>query len=401
LRNFLTGKKIKIMRLISGHYVFTGRELIKNGVVKIDNSGKIISLGSLGDSIEERERTEFFNGIITPGFINAHCHIELSHMKGVIPKHSGMTAFCKSVISYRNTDINEQLAAMYEADKLMENEGIVVVGDISNNDLSAQMKKDSRLVYHTFVETLNLNPSLAEDHIIKARKVKQTFEKEGLRVSITPHAPYSLSEKLFELSVMEGNSSGILSIHNEESFDEMELFAKKHGKMRDFFGKEMDAFLSKYDNPLHRTLKYVVPNTKMLLIHNTHTNEQDFQQTIKQNQKTTWVLCPASNLYIENNLPDVNMFTKLSARVAIGTDSLSSNTNLSILQELKILDSTFPEIGLQTLLRWATLNGAEALNFDSELGSFDIGKRPGALLLSDIDFKNMRLTENTQSKRLI
>jgi cytosine/adenosine deaminase-related metal-dependent hydrolase len=389
------------MRLISGHYVFTGRDLIKNGVVEIDGSGKVISIGSLGDSVVEKEGTEFFNGIITPGFINAHCHIELSHLKGVIPQHSGMTAFCKSVISYRNTGVDEQLAAMYGADKLMENEGIVAVGDISNSDLSARMKKNSRLVYHTFVETFNLNPGLADEYVARARNIKQNFVKEGLRVSITPHAPYSLSEKLFELSVTEGNCSGILSIHNEESSDEMELFANKQGIMRDFFGNEMDNFLPGYDNPLHRVLKYIAPDTNMLLIHNTHTNKQDFQQTLMRNRKTTWVLCPASNLYIENNLPDVNMFAELGAHVAVGTDSLSSNTNLSILQELKILDSTFPETGLQTLLRWATLNGAEALNLDSELGSFDTGKRPGMLLLSDIDFKNMRLTAKTQSKRLV
>jgi cytosine/adenosine deaminase-related metal-dependent hydrolase len=389
------------MRLISGHYVFTGREFIKNGIVEIDSSGKIVSISSLGDSIVEKERTEFFNGIITPAFVNAHCHIELSHMKGVIPQHSGMTAFCKSVISYRNSDVNEQISAMYEADRLMENEGIIAVGDISNNELSVQMKKDSRLIYHTFVETLNLNPCLADENIDKAKKVKQTFEKAGLKVSITPHAPYSLSEKLFELSVTEGNNSGILSIHNEESTDEMELFAKKQGKMRDFFGKDMDAFLSEYDNPLHRILKYIAPETNLLLIHNTYTNEQDFRQALDRNRKASWVLCPASNLYINNSLPDVNMFSKINARVAVGTDSLSSNTNLSILQELKILDSTFPATGLQNLLRWATLNGAEALNLDSELGSFDAGKRPGALLLSDMDLEDMRLTENSKVKRLV
>jgi cytosine/adenosine deaminase-related metal-dependent hydrolase len=386
------------MRRISGHYVFTGRELIKNGIVEIDNSGRIMSVGSLGDSIVEKENTEFFNGIIIPGFINAHCHIELSHMKGVIPQHSGMTEFCKSIISCRDI-VNNQLSAMYEADKLMENEGIVAVGDISNNDSSMQMKKDSSLIYHTFVETLNLNPRLAEKTVAKARDVKRTFEKAGLRVSITPHAPYSLSEKLFEQSVAEGNNSGILSIHNEESADEMELFAKKQGKMRDFFGTEMDDFLPEYDNPLSRILKYIDRNANLLLIHNTHTNEQDIKLASERNKKTTWVLCPASNLYIENNLPDVPLFLKHNAHVAIGTDSLSSNTNLSILQELKILDSTFPAIGLQNLLRWATLNGAEALNLDANLGSFDKGKCPGIFLLSDIDFKQMRLTENTKVKK--
>jgi cytosine/adenosine deaminase-related metal-dependent hydrolase len=389
------------MRLISGHYVFTGREFIKNGVVEFDNAGTVLSVGSLGDTIVEKERTEFFNGIIMPGFINAHCHSELSHMKGVIPQHSGMTAFCKSVISYRNSDVNGQITAMYEADKLMENEGIVAVGDISNNDLSLRVKKDSRLIYHTFVETLNLNPELADENIAKARTIKQNFENAGLRVSITPHAPYSLSERLFEMSVAEGNNSGILSIHNEESFDEMELFAKKQGKMRDFFGQEMDAFLHRYDNPLHRIQKYIAPETNLLLIHNTNTNEQDFRQALNQNRKTSWILCPASNLYIENNLPDVNLFAQLNAHVAIGTDSLSSNTTLSMMQELKILDSAFPETGLQNLLRWATLNGAEALNLDADLGCFDTGKRPGALVLSDIDFKNMRLTVNSKVKLLI
>ncbi|MDR1887642.1 MAG: amidohydrolase family protein [Prevotellaceae bacterium] len=389
------------MRLISGHYVFTGREFIRNGVVETDNAGNIAGVGTLGDSIVEKERTEFFNGIIIPGFVNAHCHVELSHMRGAIPQHSGMTEFCKSVISYRHSDVNEQIAAMYEADKLMENEGIVAVGDISNNDLSLRMKRDSRLIYHTFVETLNLNPDAAGEVIAEARNIRHSFEKAGLRVSVTPHASYSLSEKLFELSVAEGNSSGILSIHNEESTDEMELFATKRGKMRDFFGRETDLFLHEYDNPLLRILKYTAPETRTLLIHNTHTDRQDLERASAHCGKITWVLCPASNLYINSELPDADLFAEHNAHVAVGTDSFASNTHLSILRELKILDSAFPKTGLQNLLRQATLNGAEALGLDSELGSFDAGKRPGVLLLSDIDFKTMRLTENSKVKRLV
>jgi cytosine/adenosine deaminase-related metal-dependent hydrolase len=381
------------MRSISAHYIFTGRELVKNGTVEFDDAGKVLRF-FVDDRIVERERTEFFNGIITPGFINAHCHVELSHMKSVIPQHSGMTEFCKSVIAYRNSDIEEQLAAMYEADRTMEREGIVAVGDISNNDLSRRMKKDSRLHYHTFVETLNLNPRFAEAHIAEARRVKRIFAAEGLSVSITPHAPYSLSENLFAMSVAEGNDSGILSIHNEESVDEMELFATKRGRMNDLFGTEAYSFLAEYDNPLHRVLKYISPTTNLLLVHNTHTDERDFRQACVRNAKTTWVLCPSSNKYIENRLPDAEMFARLGAHVAIGTDSLSSNTHLSILHELKILDSAFPTIGLPTLLRWATLNGAEALRLDSTLGSFDVGKSPGAVLLSNIDLQNIKLTNS-------
>ncbi|MDR1338495.1 MAG: amidohydrolase family protein [Prevotellaceae bacterium] len=389
------------MRLISGHYIFTGREFIRNGIVETDSAGRIASLGSLGDSIVERESVEFFNGIIIPGFVNAHCHIELSHMKGVIPEKSGMSAFCKSIMSYRNSDADRQLSAMYEADKLMENEGIVAVGDISNRYLSIRMKKDSRLIYHTFVETFNLDPRLAGEVISMSKDIRRSFEKEGLRASISPHAPYSLSEKLFEMSVSEGNRDGIVSIHNEESIDEMELFADKKGKMRDLFGKNTDLFIHEYDRPIQRILKYIAPETSMMLVHNTHTNEQGIELALKRNKKTTWVLCPASNLYIENCLPDVSLFSKHKLHIALGTDGFSSNTKLSILNELKILDSAFPETGLQNLLRWATLNGAEALNLNEELGSFDTGKRPGILLLTDIDFKNMKLTENSRVKRLM
>ncbi|MDR2126579.1 MAG: amidohydrolase family protein [Prevotellaceae bacterium] len=386
------------MRKISANYIFPiHTQPIKNGVLTIDEVGKIVELSAFGDTGKD---VEFYDGIICPGFVNAHCHIELSHMKGVIPQHSGMTAFCKSVISYRHSDISEQMSAMYAADKLMENEGIVAVGDISNNDLSAQMKSDSRLIYHTFVETLNLNPCFAEENIAKARNIKQTFANKGLRVSITPHAPYSLSERLFELSVAEGNNSGIISIHNEESFDEMDVFAKKQGKMRDFFGTDMDAFLSEYDNPLRRILKYIDSDTSLLLIHNTHTNERDFQQVLTRNRKPTWVLCPSSNLYIENHLPPIEMLRRKNAKIATGTDSLASNTNLSIIKELITVSDNFENIELNELLTWATVNGAEALGIEKQFGTFEKGKTPGIVLIDNINTKKMMLTSKSTSRIL-
>lgn len=387
------------MRRIAAQYLFTGREFIRNGYVEIDRSGRVAGLGSLGDMPVEIAGTEFFNGILTPAFVNAHCHVELSHVKDMIPRHSGMTDFCRTIMSLKHCR-ERQLEAMYEADREMFDEGIIAVGDISNGDASLQMKKDSRLTYHTFIETLDLDPCLAEEKIVRARHIKRSFEQAGLRASIVPHAPYSLSDELFETSVAEGNSSRILSIHNQESREEIELFVTKQGRMRDFFGQHLDAFIHRYDNPLLRIMQYVDPDTNLMLVHNTRTREADVALAVAGNRRTTWVICPASNLYIEDCLPDVNMLCRCNARIATGTDSLSSNSRLSILQELKILDSAFPEAGLVNILRWATLNGAEALMLDAEIGSFDTGKRPGVLLISDVDFENMHLTDNCKVKRL-
>ncbi|MDR2424059.1 MAG: amidohydrolase family protein [Prevotellaceae bacterium] len=386
-------------RLIAGNYLFTGQEFIKNGLVEIDDEGVVLALDSLGNPPAEKAGVEFYNGIICPGFVNAHCHLELSHMESKLPQKQGMSAFCKSIMQLRNHDVDKQQEAMSLADKLMDIEGIVAVADIANTEASIRIKKKSRLKYHTFVETFGLKPDLADDIFAKASLLKVAFEANGLRATITPHAPYSLSENLFRLTVDAGNSEGIVSIHNKESRDEVELFSKKQGAMRNLFGSEVDLFLNSNHNPMQRIINHIAPDARLLLVHNTFVNSDDLEQI--DAQKTTLILCPASNLYIENRLPDIDLFDKYNMPIALGTDSLSSNTSLSILKEMKIIEAHFPNIGLQKLLRWATLNGARALQMDGDIGSFDLDKRPGITLLSNIDFKNMKLTDNAVSRKIV
>ena len=386
-------------RLISGNYLFTGTEFIKNGLVEIAPDGKVLALDSLGDMPKERARVEFYNGIVCPGLVNAHCHLELSHMEGKVPQKLGMSAFCQNIMQFRNEDIDKQLPAMAAADKLMDNEGIVAVGDIANTAASIETKKVSRLKYHTFVEIFGLKPDRADSIFAQAASLQTAFENSGLRATISPHAPYSLSDNLFRLAAGAGNSAGIISIHNKESRDEVELFATKQGAMRNLFGSDVDLFLHNCHNPVQRILNHIAPKTSLLLVHNTFLTSADLEQI--DARQTTLVLCPASNLYIENCLPEVELFDRYNLQIAVGTDSLSSNTSLSILNELKIISAHYPSIGLQKLLRWATLNGARALQMDGEFGSFELGKRPGIALISNIDFKNMRLTDRSISRKIV
>jgi cytosine/adenosine deaminase-related metal-dependent hydrolase len=386
------------MHRFGGQYLFTGSKFIKNGFVETDDSGTVLDVGSLGDAIRERAQTEFFNGIIAPGFVNAHCHLELSYLRGLIPENSGMTGFLKNVMSMKERQPPREtlLSAIADADAEMEREGIVAVGDISNTADSLETKRRSRLKYCTFVETLGLNPATADAAFQQAQTVCRRFVEAGLTASISPHAPYSMSEPLFARSF----EADAISIHNQESDDENELFARKCGKMHDLFGEMTDLFLARYNTPLQRTLKYVAPETRLMLVHNVCSTCNDLNEVAKRNRQTTWTLCPGSNLYIGNGLPDADIFAASNVSVALGTDSLSSNTGLSILNELKILSRYFPSLSLGILLRWATLNGAGSLGFHDELGSFDIGKRPGVLLLTDVDMRNLRLKDTTEVERL-
>ena len=382
----------------AAQYVFTGHRFIRNGFVETDSAGRITDTGTLGESPVETAGTEFHNGIILPGFVNAHCHLELSGLRGTIPQGVGMTEFCRRMKSRQPQRGDEDTEAMFEADASMEREGIVAVGDIANGEASIRVKRESRLRYHSFVETLGLSPDVADFNMAKAKEAERKFLSAGLSASITPHAPYSLSEQLFRLSMKAGNAAGIISIHNKESVAEIELFVSKRGAMHTLFGNLTDAFTFRYDNPLHRILRYLAPGVRLLSVHNCCLSESDLLSTDRAN--TTFVLCPGSNIYIGNHIPDLAMFIEHGASIAVGTDSAASNTELSILNELKILSSRNPHVELRQLLAAATLSGAEALKIESEFGSLERGKRPGILLLSNIDFKNMRLTENSIVRKI-
>ena len=389
------------MRRIAAQMLFTGADFIRNGLLTLDASGSVLEVSSLGDTIVEQRSTEFYNGILCPGFINAHCHLELSHMLGILPSGGGMTAFCRGMIESRNAISEaEQLTFMREADRQMSAEGIRSVGDVSNSAMSFELKRRSGIQYHTFVECFGLDASLSKEIVQRASAVNKSAEKLGISSSITPHSAYSMSEALFSASIKRGIKSGIISIHNQESADETQLFKFKSGKMTDLFGSAVDEFLFRYDSPLHRIFSYVDDKTRLLLIHNVYTTPADYQYACSRNGNIAWILCPSSNIYIENRLPDVNLFVNNDAHVAIGTDSLASNDRLSMMHELKLLDTHFPKIGLRRLLRWATSNGAAALNIEDKFGSFTPGTAPGVILISGIDFANMRLTNDSKARRI-
>ena len=114
-----------------------------------------------------------------------------------------------------------------------------------------------------------------------------------------------------------------------------------------------------------------------------------------------WSLCPLSNLFIHKTLPPVELFRRIGANITIGTDSLASNTQLSIIEELKCIQSYFPQIPLYETLEWGTYNGAKFLQKESHLGSFEVGKAPGVVMIDNIDFRKMKLTKESKSLRLI
>lgn len=406
---WLTSKST--MRYISADYIFPiASEPIKNGVIAVDDNGAISKVErSISEVKNKRSEIEFYKGIICPGFVNTHCHLELSHLRSQVSESKGMTGFIKELLSKRFSFSEEEIQqAIADAETEMIKNGIVAVGDISNNNSTFKQKAKGNLLYHTFIEVFDLDPDKAEEVFENAKKLENELQqilntKSLILNSITPHAPYTVSEKLLKLINNHAvKNKSIISIHNQESEGENELFISGTGIMADTFkamGINTDLWKTGI-NSLQSTLPLLPKELKTLFVHNTYTSLEDIQFVNQQSSIVNqfWCTCPNANLYIENKLPNYQYFINEGARVTIGTDSLASNWSLAVLDELKTITKHFPQIPLQTLLLWATKNGADFLGFD-QLGTIEKGKKPGLNLLKNTD--GLKITDATKVINLL
>jgi cytosine/adenosine deaminase-related metal-dependent hydrolase len=372
---------------------------IDNGILAVDEHGSISAIYTAQQAAESNiVPAQTYIGVLVPGFINTHCHLELSHLKGKIKEHTGLLDFVGQVIQTRAIDEQTALSAMEAADAEMLNNGIVAVGDISNLAISRAVKLNSRIRYHTFIEAMGFNPEKAPEIMQHAIALKNEFSP--LRASVAPHAPYSVSDLLLQLigrNAVEERSP--LTIHNQETAAENEFFQSKSGgflRLYEFLKLDLSFYRPAGTTSLQATLPKL-PRVKLLLVHNTNSSLEDVTFAHNQHPVLYWCLCPNANLYIENTLPDVTMLINAGVKITLGTDSLASNHQLNILKEMQILQES-KAVPFETLLQWATLNGATFLEIDKQFGSFTPGKAPGILWIKDLN--EGMITDQTTVTRL-
>ena len=225
---------MKPFRKLSANFIFDGESrVIRNGILTLDDAGRVVSLRQPGEGSREEAGVEFYNGILTPGFVNAHCHLELSHMKGRIEPGTGLPHFIAQVIANRKAPHGNIEFAMKSADNAMRKEGIVAVGDISNTDHSFAVKAGSAIRYHSFIELFGLGEGIANSLFTEGTHLAEKAGKEyGLSASLTPHSSYAVSETLFrKIAGSHANMRLPLSVHNQESKEENRFIRSARGKL--------------------------------------------------------------------------------------------------------------------------------------------------------------------------
>lgn len=397
------------MRKVTADYIYPiFTQPLQNQVIICDDHGKILAIESA--SQHDPASVEHHQGVLIPGFINTHCHLELSHMIGKVDTGTKLIPFITNVVQFRDASEAEIMDAIARADQEMYEGGIVAVGDISNKLDTAAQKEKSSIRYYTFVEMFDFLQDAGADQCVADSMPVYDGQAQGNgnARSAVPHAPYSVSQKLFQNINALNQGQGTVSIHNQETPPENELFLSKSGEFLNFYGGfniPLDAFEATGQTAIHYALAHMDPRCRHLFVHNTLTTPADIAAAHAWGQNGIyWATCANANLYIENRLPNYQYFLDADAKMTVGTDSLTSNWQLSILNELQTISKYQSYVPFATLLRWATLNGAEALQFDDELGSIEVGKQPGLNLLTGLQGNhpdNFRLTTNTQVTRLL
>jgi len=377
-----------------------------NSVLAIEDDGTV-------EGIFEKSKLEgsfyeirYFRGILCPGFINTHCHLELSWAKGLISEGKGLDDFVRQLEEFRKSVSKNNINKAIETAALqMQQSGIIATVDIANDEHTIEYKSKNQHYFQTLVEVFGSNPTFAGLIFEKALSLKKQFEAETQhgRTSIVPHATYSLSEELFRKVVTVGNNI-LLSLHHQENEDENLFFLNGSGPIaerRATFNPGLSKYSGTGNRPMESISDYFNPDQKLLLVHNTVTTEQDIEFILNYFNHVFWCLCPNANLYIEHKLPDVRLLRSRGCIITLGTDSLASNQQLSILEEIKTIQKHFPEIPFTELVYWGTMNGAEFIGEENLLGSFEKGKKPGVVLIENVDIESLMLKPESTSRLII
>ncbi len=369
------------MKRFTAQYVYTlAGDPLQKAFVEVEEDGTILRVGQCPADEEVDE------GIICPGFVNAHCHVELSYMKGLFRKGTGMAGFIDQINELRDTSSYEdKVEALKAAMDYMWDQGVVAMADISNCADSFRVKASHPMYTRTFLEVFGAVPADYLKVMDQVRSLQGLAHAFGLDAAPTPHACYTMSPELISASSAAGLKDGFLSFHSEESEEEEEMMMYGRGPMWD---NRVAGGIPTPPVTGTSSLEYFLQRLRaaglkepvqghVLLVHECCLTAQGAAAAKKALAHPFLAVCPLSNLFIHKTLPPIPVMRESGIPICVGTDSLSSNDSLDMMAELRCLQQAFPEVSLQELLTWACLNGARFLGKEDVLGSIEPGKKPG------------------------
>jgi cytosine/adenosine deaminase-related metal-dependent hydrolase len=258
------------MRFLTADYLFPlYKSPIKKGVLQISDKGEVITLFENRNQAPQ-DQLEVFDGIICPGFVNAHCHLELSHLLGMAEKGKGFLNFAATVQERNSFTKDEIQIAIENAEQQMLTNGIVGVGDICNNADTLFQKQKGNLQYYNFIEAFGVHENEIEAILSASIDLRDLFRGANMKATVVPHAPYSVPPRLMQKIIAAiDEKDELITIHMQETLAENELFKSKKGAFHNWLSSiNASPKIWEKRNNSHDALKGLDKH-KMILVHNT------------------------------------------------------------------------------------------------------------------------------------
>jgi len=352
---------------------------IRDGHVTITRDGRIAAVG------EGRppHATLLPDHVLLPALVNAHTHIELSYLHGQVAPSTSFNEWVMALMARRREFPDPADPTIVDAAKRAVTDahatGTGLVGDVNNTLATIDALTDARMPAHVFHELIGFNPRDAAARIARARAaVGATRAANDVRISLAPHAPYSVSRALFAAirEYVDQDPYPMTSVHLGESPAEVELLRTGTGPARTML-ERLGVWTDEWKPPGVSPVSYLADmgfiDSRTLIVHGVQFDSDDLARLCGIG--CTLVSCPRSNVHVGVGSPPLEAFYECGVQVAIGTDSLASCPDLNVFAELATMRALAPDVPAARLLESATLTGARALGFEQELGSIEPGKR--------------------------
>ena len=317
---------------------------------------------------------------IMPALVNAHMHLELSYLRGKVAPTEKFLDWIRTIMATRRQFPNASdpriLDAAREAIAEARASGTGLVGDISNTLVTAPLLREASMPAHVFYELLRFNATDPEAMVREARAKADEFA--DIRISLAPHAPYSVSPGLFAAirADLDAHPGQVTSVHLGESPEEIEFIKKGTGPWRVLL-EELGVWSDEWKAPGASPVRYLDDlgflDRRVLAVHGVQFDGDDLDYL--RSRDITVVSCPRSNQHVGVGAPPLEAFYAMNVNVAFGTDSLASAPDLNLFSELAEARRLASRVPARALLESATRQGAAALAFDSDYGTIERGKR--------------------------
>jgi cytosine/adenosine deaminase-related metal-dependent hydrolase len=346
---------------------------IENGAVVVEGD-RIVDVGTFAE-IKARNSNEVVDlgeQTLLPGLINAHCHLDYSCLRRMIPPQESFTDWIRAINAAKAKlapgDYLKSVAAGFaEAQKFGTTS---IVNYEAFPELVGRMPAPIRTWW--LAELIDVrNPHLPEQIVDLAMLSISPMENQGL----APHAPFTASLDLYRLCQETGRRHDLpLSTHLAESREEMLMFRDATGPLYDFMEKiGRDMRDCGQGTPLEYLMRHAALDERWLIVHLNELAESDFDLLARATTKFHVVHCPRSHSYFEHSPFPFQSLDALGFNICLGTDSLASNDDLSLFAEMRELRLNEPTLAPERILEMVTVNPARALGRQSALGRIKPG----------------------------